>query len=206
MTEQRENNWDKRYLEKDYPWEEETPSSHLLESICRYVKRGARVLEIGCGLGTNAIWLAGEGFKVDALDVSHECVRLARTRLDGADSQVNFFAFDFMNGKLGSKYDLVFERGCFHSFKEQSGLNLFAEKVAESLEENGIWLTLTGNADNPDNLEKRRRNEYPRISLRALAEAAEPHFEALEISRTRFGVKNAFLAWQGVFRKRSFFY
>lgn len=206
MTQQRENNWDKRYLEKDHPWEEDTPSSHLLELICRYVQRGAQVLEVGCGLGTNAFWLAGEGFKVDAVDISCESVRLAQSRLESADNPVNFFAFDFLKGKLNKKYDLVFDRGCFHSFKEQSGLNLFAEKAAENLEENGIWLTLTGNADNPDNLQKRRQNEYPRVSLRALAEAVEPHFEVLEIGRTRFGVKNAFLAWQGVFRKRSYFY
>jgi cyclopropane fatty-acyl-phospholipid synthase-like methyltransferase len=206
LNEQREKDWDKRYLDRDHPWEEEQPSYKLLEVIRRYAKNEISILEIGCGLGTNAIWLAKEGFMVDAVDISAECIRLARQRVKEEKPRVNFITADFCSEKLQKSYDLIFDRGCFHSFKTQEGLNFFAARVAEHLREDGFWLTLSGNADNPDDIEKRRNNQYPRISLRALSEAVEPHFEILEVMRKRFGEKNNFLAWQGMFQKRRFFY
>jgi hypothetical protein len=44
------------------------------------------------------------------------------------------------------------------------------------------------------------------MTLRNIAEAAEPHFEILEIRRSRFGDKNRFYSWVGIFQKRSYFY
>jgi len=77
---------------------------------------------------------------------------------------------------------------------------------ARSLVDNGLWFTITGNADNPDDLLKRKENQYARVCLRGLSQAVEPHFEILELVRQPFGEKNSFLAWHGVFRKRSYFY
>lgn len=203
---QREKDWDKRYLSKDYPWEEENPSLSVLPFLQKYVAPGASILEIGCGLGTNAIWLAGEGFAVDAMDISPECIRLAEERKQKSGSKAFFLAHDFLASAPAKKYDVLFERGCFHSFSSQSGLDRFAEAAAACLVDNGLWLTITGNADNPDDLLKRKANQYPRVSLRALSQAVEPHFEILELVRQPFGEKNRFMAWYGVFKKRSFFY
>jgi 2-polyprenyl-3-methyl-5-hydroxy-6-metoxy-1,4-benzoquinol methylase len=203
---QREKDWDRRYLSKDHPWEEENPSLSLLPFLKKYVAKGANILEIGCGLGTNAIWLAGQGFAVDAIDISPECIRLAQERKQNSASKVVFKAHDFLAYAMPKKYDVIFERGCFHSFSNQAGLNRFAAAAAACLADNGLWLTITSNADNPDDLLKRRENQYPRVSLRALAQAVEPHFEILELVRQPFGEKNGFMAWYGVFKKRGFFY
>lgn len=207
MTEQREKHWDKRYLDKDYPWEEEKPSFSILPFLKRYLSEGSSILEIGCGLGTNALWLASEGFAVDAIDISPECIRLAEERKKMSGSKASFMAYDFLScPHPPKKYDAIFERGCFHSFCNQQGLDNFAAGVAASLIDNGLWFTITGNADNPDDPVKRRENQYPRVSLRALSQAVEPSFEILELVRQTFGEKNSFFAWFGVFRKRSYFY
>ncbi|MEW6710948.1 MAG: class I SAM-dependent methyltransferase [Candidatus Riflebacteria bacterium] len=205
-TEQREKDWDKRYLSKDYPWEELQPSLSVLPFLKKYAKEGASILEIGCGLGTNSLWLASEGYAVDAMDISPECIRLAEERKQKAGSKVVFMAHDFLSSVPEKKYDVIFERGCFHSFSTRSGLDSFAAAAARSLVDNGLWFTITGNADNPDDLAKRKENQYPRVSLRALAQAVEPHFEILELVRKPFGEKNSFMAWYGVFKKRSYFY
>lgn len=206
VYEQREKDWNRRYLSKDYPWEEEKPSLSILPFIKRHVAEGASILEIGCGLGTNAIWLASEGFAVDAIDISPECIRMAEERKQICGSKAVFRAHDFLNSPPEKKYEAIFERGCFHSFSSQSGLESFAATAARSLVDNGLWFTITGNADNPDDLLKRKENQYPRVSLRGLSQAVEPHFEILELVRQPFGEKNSFLAWHGVFRKRSYFY
>ncbi len=36
----------------------------------RHLDSGARVLDLGCGVGANAMWLASEGYVVEAIDVS----------------------------------------------------------------------------------------------------------------------------------------
>ena len=126
--------------------------------------------------------------------------------LESSGSKAVFMAQDFLTSAPPKKYDVIFERGCFHSFRTQSGLDCFASAAAASLVDNGLWFTISGNADNPDDLIKRKENQYPRVSLRALSQAVEPHFEILELVRKPFGEKNSFMAWYGVFKKRSYFY
>lgn len=49
-----------------------------LESFAEALPEGAHVLDLGCGPGFYAAWLAARGFAVDAWDASAEMVRLAR--------------------------------------------------------------------------------------------------------------------------------
>lgn len=189
MIEQREKNWNKRYLERDHPWEEDNPSYSILELLKKYSQKGAKVLEIGCGLGTNALLLSENGYKVCAIDISEECIKLAQERIPENCTNLEFSVRDFLQQKASKKYDVVFERGCFHSFCSQSGLDLFATKVSDSLTDSGLWISISGSSDNPDDMRKRKKDQYPRLSLRDLTQAVEPHFEVLEIIRKPFGEK-----------------
>ncbi len=93
-----------------------------------------------------------------------------------------------------------------HSFLNQEAYDHFAIKVASNLNENGIWINISGNADNPDDLERRVKSNFPRLTLRSIVQAVEPRFEILEIKRNKFGEKNNFYSWVGIFKKRSYFY
>ncbi|RPI92330.1 MAG: class I SAM-dependent methyltransferase, partial [Chloroflexi bacterium] len=70
---------------------------------------GARALELACGLGHNAIWLAEQGYTVDALDISlqglrHACATMQRRGVRG----VNFIAADLDHFALPVyAYDLL---------------------------------------------------------------------------------------------------
>lgn len=73
-----------------------------------------RALDLGCGPGRNAIWLAAHGLAVDAVDVSAEAIRWGRERAATAGVDVNFVhgsIFDL--DELGA-YDIVYDSGCFH--------------------------------------------------------------------------------------------
>jgi SAM-dependent methyltransferase len=70
--------WDRRYAD---PADRLKRGPHpLLE---RYAPRGEglRALELACGLGYNALWLAGQGYTVDALDISYAALRHARAEM-----------------------------------------------------------------------------------------------------------------------------
>ena len=52
-----------------------------------------KALELGCGTGTNAIWLARQGFDVTAMDLSETALVQARKK-EGADA-CTFVLADF---------------------------------------------------------------------------------------------------------------
>ena len=59
--------WDRRYAEKPVMWSGR-PNGALVAEV-RGLAPG-RVLDVGCGEGADAVWLAGRGWDVTALEVS----------------------------------------------------------------------------------------------------------------------------------------
>jgi len=76
---------------------------------------GARALDLGCGPGRNAVWLAGLGYQVDAVDLSPAALAWGREHAAHAGVDVSFVEdsiFDQLTPQVG--YDLVVDSGCFH--------------------------------------------------------------------------------------------
>ncbi|WP_047985682.1 class I SAM-dependent methyltransferase [Ornithinibacillus californiensis] len=109
--------WDGFYQDrnKPIPFFQNKPDENLVS----YYKNGfissGKVLELGCGPGRNAIYLAKNGFKVDAVDISKETIEWARERAKEANVDINFIIQNIFH--LHTKqdtYDLVYDSGCFH--------------------------------------------------------------------------------------------
>ena len=66
--------WDAKYSEREAP-AELTPNAWLREHVASLPP--GRALDLACGLGHNAIWLAQCGWQVDAVDISPVGLRLA---------------------------------------------------------------------------------------------------------------------------------
>lgn len=76
---------------------------------------GTAVLELGCGPGRNAVWLAQQGASVHALDLSPEALAWGRERADAAGVAVRFERADVLRwSPPADGYDLVVDSGCFH--------------------------------------------------------------------------------------------
>src|SRR5512147_2591515 len=56
-----------------------------------------RALDLGCGVGANAIYLAQHGFEVTGVDFAKAAIEKARTRAREASVQVNFIVDDLTN-------------------------------------------------------------------------------------------------------------
>ena len=69
--------WDQRFRQGDTPWEESDPPSFLQRLLEAYARPGQKLLEVGCGLGTNARWLAALGYQVHAIDLSKTAIEHA---------------------------------------------------------------------------------------------------------------------------------
>lgn len=83
--------WNAKYVAVEVP-PHVAPDEWLLEQVAG-VNPG-RALELACGLGHNAIWLAQHGWRVDAVDVSPVGLERARSLARTARAHVNWIAAD----------------------------------------------------------------------------------------------------------------
>lgn len=81
--------------------------------------RGKRVLEIGCGIGTDAEQFARNGAHYVGIDLSDESLALSKQRFEVFGLEGEFHNMDMMDldalKKLG-KFDLVYSYGVIHHF------------------------------------------------------------------------------------------
>lgn len=198
--------WDAKFKKNDIPWEDFEPSEVMVSLFQQYAPKGAKVFEIGCGLGINAMQLTSMGYQVTATDISPEAIQ--KTIELSKQHEMHFSAYTFdvkTDENPEEKFDIVFDKGCFHSFVSDKGKIHFAKKVFELLKPNGLWIDISGSADNADDPLKVEKFGYPRISLAKLAIVLEPYFEVIEIKQCVYGKMpaTAFKAWACVMKKRA---
>ena len=190
--------WNDSYASGEpLPWDTGTPDPVLIELIESHAIAPGRTLEVGCGTGTNAIYLAQHGFEVVGVDISPLAVEKARTKARG---RCRFEAVDFLNeAPPGGPFRFVFDRGCFHTFDEDEERARFAQQVAAALADAGMWLSLIGSTEGPP-----RESGPPRRSAREVMNAIEPSLEIMQFRSGEFGVSEDQLkAWVCLSRKRT---
>jgi 2-polyprenyl-3-methyl-5-hydroxy-6-metoxy-1,4-benzoquinol methylase len=86
--------------------------------------KGARILEVGCGLGSLTFLLAKMGYQVDALDVNDTQCSIVRKIVEGLPTKPNVIcqALDrHLDGSV-ERYDAVLFFESFHHFMDHCGL------------------------------------------------------------------------------------
>jgi SAM-dependent methyltransferase len=172
------------------------PDSMLVEMLESRAIAPGRTLEVGCGTGTNAIYLAQHGFEVIGVDISPLAVENARAKSHGC---CRFETVDFLNeAPPGGPFQFVFDRGCFHTFEEDNERARFAQNVVTVLTDDGEWLSLIGSTEGPP-----RDAGPPRRSAREVMNAIEPSLEIVQFRSGEFDVcGKAPKAWLCLSRKR----
>jgi SAM-dependent methyltransferase len=82
----------------------------------------ARALDLGCGLGRDAVYLAQQGWTVTGVDAVPKALGEARERARKAGAEVDFREGDVTRlEQLGLEpgFDLVLDRGCFHGLGDE---------------------------------------------------------------------------------------
>ncbi|ANS74188.1 hypothetical protein AWM70_06000 [Paenibacillus yonginensis] len=101
----------------------------LLESI--QVPPGAKLLEVGCGTGRTACYLASLGFMVTAVDQNPRMLAKARARARVEEVEVQFLEGDVLHLPFQDKtFDFVFAESVTIFVEPDTALNEYARVLA----------------------------------------------------------------------------
>jgi SAM-dependent methyltransferase len=104
MSEQDRNKWNQRYAEDGY--HKNNPVTLVEDWLPRFPV--GRALDVACGAGRNAIFLAQAGYQVDAIDISREGLNLARQKAENQGLSINWIEHDLDQPyPFNVNYDLI---------------------------------------------------------------------------------------------------
>lgn len=95
------------------PWHREQPPALLERLVAQRSVRG-RALDLGCGEGEYAAYLAKEGFNVVGVDFIPAALAAANARAKRANVDVDFHESDVLDFTPDEAFDLVLDSGCLH--------------------------------------------------------------------------------------------
>lgn len=129
--------YDKRYDMEDYYWGI-TPNSLCYEIMkLKPPVKPLKILDIGCGEGKDAVFLARNGYIVTAFDLSETGIEKGKRLAERCNTYVDFFKADLTDFRAAEMYDIVFSSGVFHFIKPEIR-EKFISNLKEYTNENGI--------------------------------------------------------------------
>jgi len=197
-------NWNERYVTKDAPWDSGEPSQELQRMVDQGLIKPSRTLELGCGTGTNAVFLAQHGFDVTAIDVAPLAVEQAKEKAKRANVKAKFLQGDVLKlPDLGQSFALVFDRGVYHHLRNVD-LFGFLQTMAKATKPGSLYLTLAGNANDVRSDE----GGPPVVHAHDLCKELAPLFDLVQLREFHFdgvaveGRRIQPLAWSALLRRR----
>lgn len=105
----------------DPPWDTGITPPEVVEAIeGPEALTPGRALDLGCGTGTNSLYLARHGWGVVGVDLVAKAVRQARRKAKEADLSVDFYTADVTRlDFLQPPFDLTLDIGCFHALDDK---------------------------------------------------------------------------------------
>ncbi|NYG58629.1 2-polyprenyl-3-methyl-5-hydroxy-6-metoxy-1,4-benzoquinol methylase [Nocardioides daedukensis] len=138
--------WEARYTEsgKDRIWSGRVNAT--VADVVQALTPGT-ALDLGCGEGGDALWLAEQGWQVTGLDISPSAVARASAEARARGVDASFIATDLSTWTTDDRFDLV-TAAFFHSFVELPRTEIL-RRAAERVAPGGHLLLVTHAAPPP---------------------------------------------------------
>ncbi|HSY21303.1 MAG TPA: class I SAM-dependent methyltransferase, partial [Polyangiaceae bacterium] len=143
-----------------------------LDGVVAKLERGAKVADVGCGLGASTILMAKAfpNSRFAGFDSHEKSIALARQRADqaGVADRITF-EVAHSTDYPGKGYDLVAHFDCLHDMEDPAGA---ARHVRETIAEDGTWMIVEPfAADRPEE----NHNPVGRVFYSASTMLCVPH-------------------------------
>jgi SAM-dependent methyltransferase len=120
------------------PWDSGVPAPELARAVAG--KAPGRAIDLGCGTGTNVLYLAERGWQVTGVDFVGRAIAQARRKLRGQAAQLLVGDVTHLERlPLRGPYDLALDMGCLHSLPE-AGRRRYATGLAHVLAPGAVYL------------------------------------------------------------------
>ena len=124
---------------RDLPWAHDDATLFLAE-LCAKRKPG-RALDIGCGAGTDSVYLAQRGWDVTALDFIPKALEFTQARAREAGVDVRPVEADITAWRAEQPFDLVLDHGLLHNLDPVRHA-AYRQTVLNALAEDGDFILL----------------------------------------------------------------
>ncbi len=137
-------NWHRLFFEFQYrfsrpPWDSGVTPPEVVAFVKTNPQRG-RALDLGCGTGTNSIFLAQHGYHVVGVDFSSKAIATARQKATRAGLTIDFHVADVTRlDFLTEPFDFVLDIGCLHAI-DPEGRARYATHLARLTRPGGVFM------------------------------------------------------------------
>jgi 2-polyprenyl-3-methyl-5-hydroxy-6-metoxy-1,4-benzoquinol methylase len=153
MNPMNEEDIDKIYREvplEKIPWVYETPPALLVELFNNGTIKPCKTLELGCGVGNYAIYLASKGFEVTGIDKSRRAIEIAKDKAKKLEVNCNFLVSDVTGdlSDIGGNFDFIFDWELLHHIFPEKRKS-FLKNIHTLLNPGGTYLTVSFSEKDP---------------------------------------------------------
>ena len=180
----------------EIPWNREEPPELLIHFIESENIQPCRALDLGCGAGNYAVYLASRGFDVTAIDFSPTAIKLAKQNVKSKAVQCTFIAADVIKDfpAFDKKFDFAYDWGLLHHILPEDRQK-YVKNVHALLNPGGKYLSVCF-SEKDKGFE--RNGKYSRTSIGStlyfssedeLKELFFPCFDIIELYTTKIAGK-----------------
>jgi len=135
----------------EIPWNIETPPNILVELVDSGKVKPCKTIDLGCGTGNYAIYLASVGFDVTGIDISPTAIKIAKENAKKKGIKCNFLVADVLGNlnEIKEKFYFAYDWELLHHiFPEQR--KIYVENVYKILNLGGKYLSVCFSEKDPE--------------------------------------------------------
>ena len=173
--------FDAIYREGTPPWDVGKPQAAFVELVEEGAITGW-VIDVGCGTGENALFLASRGLDVVGVDAAPTAIERARAKAGERGLAARFYVRDALAlAAVDEPFDCAIDSGCFHVFSDAERV-AYVRSVRGVLRERGRLFLMCFSEHQPGDWGPRR------VTQRELRETFTGPFVIDEIRAAHFDV------------------